>query len=794
MQDNGYAGTYACGVHVISPATRRLERDGHKVDLEAKVFDLILLLVENRHRALDKREIVTALWGRRPVTDAALSQLVYKARRALDDDGGQQSAIRTVYGHGLQWIAPTVEIPAEPPREPRDTPAASTTTDMPAPTAPATPHPAPRHRQRVWWLAFGAAALVVLLSTWIIPRSFAPPAPPAPPPPRLAILPIQNATGNAALEWTARGLPGLIASLVGESPDLDVVDPLQVARVWGFTPTDDRSHDEHTRYVLNADILVSGKLRKLPGNLYELALHVDTGKARSGREILLTGGDPGALGIHAVSRIRHALNLERRPKGSPRSSPQDAYLAETFARGMDRAMNGDWPAAKPYFELVTKGEPDFLPGMLRLAVAQMNTNQPEEAQRTLDAVLDHATRRGDTAMAGRTALQIATFDLVKHDFAAALGHLQQAGTFADRTGNADLQAAIALKTASASARLQRTADAETALSHARTLIRDHGLHRLESDLHNSEVFLATARGDYAAAEQAGRAALAASTAIGNDHDALIDTYNLALNLNQRGHTDEALRLFARTWERSQKTNFTALAFASGDNLAIGLLNAGISDRAASIASQLQELGVKHDNRVWQALALMVRAGQEWYDGKPDAALASCRQAEALVDGSQDPTLLINLWASQASAALIADRASLPSLVRRADTLVAAQSQPQAFAYLHQLVHATAAAASGQRESTIAALEAAATAPPTDDPARDNLRYIGLAIALATNDDHAASIALAGYDPARGNNADVLRLYGQWARKRGDTHGLQLSTDRLTQLRRTALAALAEVPI
>jgi DNA-binding winged helix-turn-helix (wHTH) protein len=792
MQDNGYAGTYECGVHVISPQTRRLERDGARVDLEAKVFDLILLLVENRHRALDKQEIVTALWGRRPVTDAALSQLVYKARRALDDDGGQQSVIRTVYGHGLQWVAPTVEVPVEPPRETRDAPPASAAADTRAPsTAPATANPAPRRRQRAWWLALGAVALVVLLSTWIIPRSFAPPAPPAP---RLAILPIQNATGDAALEWTARGLPGLIASLVGESPDLDVVDPLQVARVWGFTPPDGRSHDEHTRYVLNAGILVSGKLRKLPGNLYELALHVDAGKARSGRDIVLTGGDPGALGIHSVSRIRQALDLERRQKGPSRSSPQDAYLAETFARGMDRAMNGDWPAAKPYFELVTKGEPDFLPGMLRLAVAQMNTNQPEEAQRTLDAVLEQSTRRGDIAMAGRTALQIATFDLVKHDFAAALEHLHQAGTFADRIGNADLQAAIALKTASASARLQRTPDAETALKRARTLIEGHGLHRLESDLHNSEVFLATARGDYAAAEQAGRAALAASTAIGNDHDALIDTYNLALNLRQRGRSDEALRLFARTWERSQKTNFTALAFASGDNLAIGLLNAGISDRAASIASQLRELGLKHDNRVWQALALMVRAGQEWYDGHADTALASCREAEALVDGSQDPTLLINLWASQASAALIADRASLPALVRHADALVAAQDQPQAFAYLHQLIHAAAAAASGQREGTIAALEAAAAATPTDDPDRDNLRYVGLAIALATDDARAAGIALAGYDPAQGNNADVLRLYGQWAKKRGDTHGMQLSTDRLAQLRQMALAALAEVPI
>jgi len=85
--------------------TREIRRAGVPVDVEAKVFDLIALLLLSRDRALSKRELNAALWADRPVTDAALSQQLRKARRALGDDGDTQRVIRTVHGHGLRWVA-----------------------------------------------------------------------------------------------------------------------------------------------------------------------------------------------------------------------------------------------------------------------------------------------------------------------------------------------------------------------------------------------------------------------------------------------------------------------------------------------------------------------------------------------------------------------------------------------------------------------------------------------------------------------------------------------------------------
>lgn len=93
------------GRFTVQRAQRRLLRDGLPVELEDRAFDLILLLLDHRDRALDRREVIDILWGKRPVGDATLRQLLYKARRALDDDGEHQTVIRTLHGRSLQWVA-----------------------------------------------------------------------------------------------------------------------------------------------------------------------------------------------------------------------------------------------------------------------------------------------------------------------------------------------------------------------------------------------------------------------------------------------------------------------------------------------------------------------------------------------------------------------------------------------------------------------------------------------------------------------------------------------------------------
>src|SRR5690348_12250424 len=97
----------------LFPDTRRLLKAGADVSVGIRVFETIVYLVQNRHRAVGRDELLSAVWGRVDGGDATLAQAVLKARRAFGDDGNAQSTIRTVSRFGYQWVAPTSEVAVE---------------------------------------------------------------------------------------------------------------------------------------------------------------------------------------------------------------------------------------------------------------------------------------------------------------------------------------------------------------------------------------------------------------------------------------------------------------------------------------------------------------------------------------------------------------------------------------------------------------------------------------------------------------------------------------------------------
>lgn len=74
---------YRFGGFTVSPARRLLLRSGTEVALIPRYFDLLVLLLERRHVAVHRREILEAVWSDVVVSDGALSQAVRTLRRAL---------------------------------------------------------------------------------------------------------------------------------------------------------------------------------------------------------------------------------------------------------------------------------------------------------------------------------------------------------------------------------------------------------------------------------------------------------------------------------------------------------------------------------------------------------------------------------------------------------------------------------------------------------------------------------------------------------------------------------------
>src|SRR5687767_2795327 len=89
----------------LSKAERLLIRSGRIVPLQARPFDLLAYLVDNRDRVIPRDEILNKVWRGVRVNEEALRFSVHAIRRAIGDDGQSQRLIRTVRGNGLQFVA-----------------------------------------------------------------------------------------------------------------------------------------------------------------------------------------------------------------------------------------------------------------------------------------------------------------------------------------------------------------------------------------------------------------------------------------------------------------------------------------------------------------------------------------------------------------------------------------------------------------------------------------------------------------------------------------------------------------
>ncbi|MDQ3139423.1 MAG: transcriptional regulator, partial [Pseudomonadota bacterium] len=89
---------------------RQLLRDDVPVDLNARYFDALDLLVRNAGKLVSKDRFLEEVWRGVPVTDEALTQCIKTLRRQLGDDAARPRFIETVPKHGYRFIAPVEAI------------------------------------------------------------------------------------------------------------------------------------------------------------------------------------------------------------------------------------------------------------------------------------------------------------------------------------------------------------------------------------------------------------------------------------------------------------------------------------------------------------------------------------------------------------------------------------------------------------------------------------------------------------------------------------------------------------
>ena len=110
--------TYEFGDFRLDPAKRLLLCSEKPVALTPKVFDTLVVLIENRGRTIEKDELMKALWPDSFVEESSLAQNIFQLRKALGEGLSEEAHyIETIPKRGYRFVADVTEtLPSEIPK------------------------------------------------------------------------------------------------------------------------------------------------------------------------------------------------------------------------------------------------------------------------------------------------------------------------------------------------------------------------------------------------------------------------------------------------------------------------------------------------------------------------------------------------------------------------------------------------------------------------------------------------------------------------------------------------------
>ncbi len=689
---------YRSGAYRIDLEARILQLHRQEVAVEAKVFDLIALLVEHAERALDKREISDHLWGNRPVTDAALSQLLRKARRVLGDSGDTQRMIRTVHGRGLQWVAP-LEAYADP-HAPAEEHAAGTANGPSTVLANASTG----SRQRRFPLWSGAAALLVagvlVAAVWWL--STGPPTSACTI--RLAITPTNDQTGEPELAWVRRGLPGLISGLISRQHGTEIVttDDQPAFGIGG----DAGSERQRLawRDALGATHVLNSELRRL-GPLYELEVHLSSLAGGNDYSDVLRGDNPSVLAADAAARTQ--ARLRPRDVGERFDiTINDPFVAEVYARGLDAQIRGDHASARKYFEICLDHDPRLLQPRLQLAISEGVSGHLDASQAQALRVAEKALARNDAELHARALRQLARLEHQRGNVEGAARQLDAAMSGMPAVGHDMLRIDLLVARGVIANEQGRSQPADDDFRRALTLALSIGDRRREAlallnlavvevDRGDTEATIATLRSGLGAARSAGDGALEMSALL-----------NLAGAENNAGRPLDAIVLLKQNAVLAIRRSDPAMHLFT----LIGLARiTGAFDHfadAQAYADAALRIAIAGDNALWQAEARWALASLAERQGHWRDANSELDQAFALLSDGGMNRIAMQVAADMAN---LASRQGDLRRVERAASLSrelidhSGDSKPRLAAFL-PLINAQIRYLRGERQAAVGDLE------------------------------------------------------------------------------------------
>ncbi len=372
------AGKLKFGDFELNVAGYELSRYGRSIKLERIPMELLLLLVDRRGQLVAREDILQKLWGKDVFLDVdnSINTAISKIRVALGDDPENPAFIKTVSGKGYRFIASIVvlldrkEDSMQSPEQEHSSdsrfiaPARDAALDEAMARRPALDSKSPLKSGRLWRLSLAGITLAAALAGWNWRNSFRRMVSPSPAPVirSLAVLPLENLTGDASQEYFADGMTDALITDLAQIEALRVISRTSIMRYKGMRkPLPEIARELDVDGIVEGTVVRSaGRIRITSQLIYapsDQHLWAQSYERDAGDLVTLQGEVAQAI----AGEVRAALTPEQRTRLSVRvTSNPGAY--EAYLKGR-YYWNQRTPSAErksiEFFQQAVEMDPDF---------------------------------------------------------------------------------------------------------------------------------------------------------------------------------------------------------------------------------------------------------------------------------------------------------------------------------------------------------------------------------------------------------------------------------------------------
>jgi TolB-like protein/DNA-binding winged helix-turn-helix (wHTH) protein/Tfp pilus assembly protein PilF len=396
-----------------------LRSGGIPLKLKPIPMQLLLFLIERRGELVTRGQIVERIWGKGVFLDSdnSINGAISKIRQALRDNPEQPRFVQTVSGKGYRFIAPVEEfdIPslgAGAHREPVITPPVLVKRDH-------------------TWIALGLIVFAIVaggLTYWLLQRSSQNRRAAALAIHSLAVLPLNNLSGDPSQEYFADGMTDELTTDLAKLSSLRVTSRTSAMRYKESKKgIADIARELHVDGVVEGSVMRSGDRVRITAQLIQAAtdqhLWAETYEGDLSDVLTLQGNVARAI----AEQVRAQLTPQQQSHlRSAQTVDPEAY--EAYLRGLHYLMIGystpnDLRTAMRYFEESIRKDPGFALAYVSLADSYVYLGgyrllSPEEAYRPAREAVAKALELDDSIAEAHTTLAMLAWSH-ERDWAAA---------------------------------------------------------------------------------------------------------------------------------------------------------------------------------------------------------------------------------------------------------------------------------------------------------------------------------------------------------------------------------------